>query len=65
MALFRAGQAAAVRGVPLASGAKAILMDSGRAADPDRYRLFVMSAERKVDYKVLAVTVGGCVVPLM
>jgi prolyl-tRNA editing enzyme YbaK/EbsC (Cys-tRNA(Pro) deacylase) len=52
-------QAAAIRGVPLASGAKAMLMDRGEGTSP-RHALVVMSASRKVSWKVWGVFVAGC-----
>ena len=44
-------QAAKIRGVSLASGAKAMLMDTGKKG-PDQYKLFVLSATERLDYKV-------------
>src|SRR5256885_17087093 len=42
--VFTSEQAAAVRGTPLASGAKALVMKAG-----DRFVLFVLPADRKLD----------------
>ena len=45
-------QAAKVRGATLASGAKAMLMDTGSAEPGKRFALLVLSATQKLDYKV-------------
>jgi hypothetical protein len=50
--LLRESQAANIRGVSLASGAKAMLMDTGSTNPGERYALLVLSATQKLDYKV-------------
>jgi Ala-tRNA(Pro) deacylase len=51
--VFTSEQAAAVRGTPLASGAKALLVKAG-----DRFVLLVLPADRKLDSKKARDTLG-------
>ncbi len=44
-----------MRGVSLASGAKAMLLDRGESSAAPRYVLAVMSASKRVNWKVGAV----------
>ena len=52
--VFTSEQAAAVRGVPLASGAKALVCKM-----EDRFALFVIPADRKLDGKRVRQTLGS------
>jgi Ala-tRNA(Pro) deacylase len=51
--VFTSEEAAAVRGVPLASGAKALVVKAG-----DDFRLLVMPADRKLDSKKARANLG-------
>jgi Ala-tRNA(Pro) deacylase len=52
--VFTSEQAAAVRGTPLSSGAKALVLKAG-----DRFVLAVLPADRKLDSKKAARALGG------
>jgi len=51
--VFTSEQAAAVRGVPLASGAKALVVKAG-----DKFALLVLPADRKLDSKKARASLG-------
>ena len=51
--VFTSEQAAAVRGTPLCSGAKALIVKAG-----DRFLLLVLPADRKLDSKKARATLG-------